>query len=82
MLAPRRRDNPPPRQFNPPPQQRQQQQQQQPQRNDNAGGNHHRGPGPHMGDWLRRHEDLPPTDQQKQLEKDPNLQKLPQDRQH
>jgi len=39
------------------------------------------GPGPHNGDWLRRFGNLPPQDQEKKLQNDPNFQKLPRDRQ-
>lgn len=83
VLAQRRRDNPPPRQnrdFRP----FQQQQQGQPRNNGNNADNNaskngaangNRFHGPHIGDWLRRHESLSPADQQKQLEKDPNYQR-------
>src|SRR5947209_5936322 len=36
---------------------------------------------PKMGDWLQGHKDLPPDQQQKLLENDPNFQKLPPARQ-
>lgn len=39
------------------------------------------GPGPHMGDWLRRNEALPPDQQLKKLEQNPDFQRLPADRQ-
>lgn len=44
------------------------------------GGRMH-GPGPHMGDWLRKHQDLSPEQQQKALEQDPDFQRLSRDRQ-
>lgn len=40
-----------------------------------------RGPGPHMGDWFRRNETLPPDQQLKKLEQNPDFQRLPLDRQ-
>ncbi len=39
------------------------------------------GPGPHAGDWLRHYGEMPPAQQQKQLENDPNFKRLPADRQ-
>lgn len=39
------------------------------------------GPGPHMGDWFRRNEALPPDQQLKKLEQNPDFQHLPPDRQ-
>ena len=39
------------------------------------------GPGPHMGDWFRRNEALPPDQQLKKLEQNPDFQRLPPDRQ-
>jgi phage-related protein len=39
------------------------------------------GPGPHMGDWLRRNESTPPDQQLKKLEQDPDFRRLPPDRQ-
>ncbi len=39
------------------------------------------GPGPHMGDWLRKHEDMPADQQEKALENDPTFRQLPPDRQ-
>ena len=39
-----------------------------------------RGPGPHMGDWFRRNEALPPDQQLKKLEQNPDFQQLPPDR--
>ena len=35
----------------------------------------------HAGDWLRKYKDLPPDQQQKALENDPQFKKLPPDRQ-
>jgi Spy/CpxP family protein refolding chaperone len=40
-----------------------------------------RGPGPHMGDWFRRNETLPPDQQLRKLEQNPDFQHLPPDRQ-
>lgn len=37
--------------------------------------------GPKLGDWLREHKDLPPDQQEKLLERDPNFQRLPAQRQ-
>jgi len=37
--------------------------------------------GPHMGEWLESHKNLPLDQQEKALEKDPNFKKLPPDRQ-
>jgi len=39
------------------------------------------GPGPHMGDWFRRNETLPPDQQLRKLEQNPDFQRLPPDRQ-
>jgi hypothetical protein len=39
------------------------------------------GPGPHAGDWLRRMTNLPPQEQQKELESDPNFKRLTPDQQ-
>lgn len=39
------------------------------------------GPGPHMGDWFRRNEALPPDQQLRKLEQNPDFQHLPPDRQ-
>jgi hypothetical protein len=39
------------------------------------------GPGPHMGDWFRRNESLPPDQQLRKLEQNPDFQHLPPDRQ-
>lgn len=37
--------------------------------------------GPHAGTWLRRYQSLPPAEQEKALNSDPEFQKLPTDRQ-
>lgn len=42
---------------------------------------HPRRPVHHAGDWLRKYKDLPPDQQQKALESDPQFRKLPPDRQ-
>ena len=42
---------------------------------------HVRHPVHHAGDWLRKYKDLPPDQQQKALENDPQFRKLPPDRQ-
>jgi len=39
------------------------------------------GPGPHQGDWLRKFSNLPPAQQEKQLENDPVFRSLSPDRQ-
>ncbi len=39
------------------------------------------GPGPHMGDWLRRNENVPPDQLIRNLEQNPDFQRLPPDRQ-
>ncbi len=39
------------------------------------------GPGPHMGDWFRRNDALPPDQQLRKLEQNPDFQHLPPDRQ-
>ena len=39
------------------------------------------GPGPHIGDWFRRNETLPPDQQLKKLEQTPDFQHLSPDRQ-
>ncbi len=46
-----------------------------------GGGGWHRPPGQHAGDWLRKYKDVPPTQQQKALESDPQFRNLPPDRQ-
>ncbi len=51
------------------------------QRGDFGARRSFRGPGPHAGDWLRRYKDLPPDQQQKALESDPQFQQLPPERQ-
>lgn len=37
--------------------------------------------GRHMGDWLRKHQNLPPEQQERALENDPEFQRLPPERQ-
>jgi hypothetical protein len=39
------------------------------------------GPGPHMGDWFRRNENLPPDQQLRKLEQNPDFKQLPPERQ-
>ena len=39
------------------------------------------GPGPHQGDWLRKFSNLPPAQQEKQLQNDPMFRSLTPDRQ-
>jgi len=39
------------------------------------------GPGPHQGDWLRKFSNLPPAQQEKQLESDPMFRSLSPDKQ-
>ena len=46
-----------------------------------ARSTHPRRPIHHAGDWLRKYKDLPPDQQQKALENDPQFRKLPPDRQ-
>ena len=45
------------------------------------GGTRLQGPGPHQGDWLRNHQNLPPEQQEQALRSDPGFQKLPPERQ-
>lgn len=40
-----------------------------------------RGPGPHMGDWLRRNQSTPPDQQLQKLEQNPDFKRLPPERQ-
>jgi hypothetical protein len=40
-------------------------------------GGFHRPPGQHAGDWLRKYKDVPPAQQQKALESDPQFRNLP-----
>lgn len=35
----------------------------------------------HAGDWLRRYKDMPPDEQERELQKDPAFRRLPQERQ-
>jgi len=37
---------------------------------------HLNGPGPHRGDWLRKHMTAPPNQQEQQLQRDPNFKRL------
>lgn len=46
-----------------------------------GGGGWHRPPGQHAGDWLRKYKDVPPAQQQKALESDPQFRTLPPERQ-
>ena len=64
---PQQRRTPPP----PPPQH--QQAPRQPQAHPPASG--------HAGDWLRRYKDLPPAEQDRELQKDPAFRRLPPERQ-
>jgi len=41
-----------------------------------------KGPGPHRGDWLRKHGNLSPTEQELQLKQDPGFRNLSPDRQN
>ena len=55
-------------------------------RNENRGQGpafrgYHRPPGQHAGDWLRKYKDVPPAQQQKALESDPQFRNLPPERQ-
>jgi Protein of unknown function (DUF3106) len=40
-----------------------------------------RGRGQHAGDWLRRYKDLPPKEQERALQNDPQFRRLPPERQ-
>jgi hypothetical protein len=42
---------------------------------------HLNGPGPHQGDWLRKFNNLPPAQQEKQLQNDPMFRSLTPDKQ-
>jgi hypothetical protein len=44
-------------------------------------GQRFRGPGPHRGEWLRKHQDLPPAEQEKALQNDPAFKQLPPEKQ-
>jgi hypothetical protein len=46
-----------------------------------GGNRRNQRPRARMGDWLRNHQNLPPEQQEKLLENDPNFKKLPPDRQ-
>jgi hypothetical protein len=41
----------------------------------------HPGPRGHAGDWLRRYKDLPPAEQERELQNDPAFRRLPRERQ-
>ena len=43
---------------------------------------HLQGPGPHRGDWLRKYGNLPPSQQEQQLQHDPGFRRLPADKQN
>ena len=43
---------------------------------------HPQGPGPHNGDWLRKYGNLPPGQQEQQLQHDPGFRSLPQQKQN
>jgi Protein of unknown function (DUF3106) len=64
--------------FAPPAQQAKPGQANAPKQPKNNGG---RNPGRKMGDWLREHQNLPPDQQEKLLESDPNFKRLPPARQ-
>ena len=51
---------------------------QQPARPEQAGPRQQQG---HVGDWLRRHKDLPPAEQERALQNDPGFRRLPPERQ-
>jgi hypothetical protein len=53
-----------------------------PQKNPNNGNRPGGKGGRRMGDWLQSHKDLPPDQQLKLLESDPNFKKLPPQRQN
>jgi len=53
-----------------------------PQKSPNAANRPAQKGGPKMGDWLRAHKDLPPDQQLKLLENDPEFKKLPPQRQN
>jgi hypothetical protein len=41
-----------------------------------------KGPGPHRGDWLRKYGTLPPSEQERKLQSDPNFRNLPPEKQN
>lgn len=43
---------------------------------------HPQGPGPHRGDWLRKYGNLPPSQQEQQLQHDQGFRSLPPERQN
>jgi hypothetical protein len=54
---------------------------QQPSAQSRGSGSRFGGPGPHVGDWLRRFGKVPAQEQKKQLENDPQFQQLPRESQ-
>lgn len=42
---------------------------------------HPKGPGPHRGDWLRKYGALPPAEQERQLQRDPDFRNLSPEKQ-
>jgi hypothetical protein len=52
-------------------------------RNADQGGqrSYPKGPGPHRGEWLRNHQNLPPAEQERVLRNDPGFRQLPPQRQ-
>ena len=52
-------------------------------RNANQGGQggYFKGPGPHRGEWLRNHQNLPPAEQERALRNDPGFRQLPPEKQ-
>src|ERR671931_444056 len=44
-------------------------------------GHKMKGPGPHRGEWLRKHQDLPLSEQEKALQNDPSFKQLTPDKQ-
>ena len=43
---------------------------------------HPKGPGPHRGEWLRQYGNLPPGEQEQQLQRDPAFRSLPPEKQN
>jgi hypothetical protein len=50
-------------------------------RTQDQGGQHMKGTGPHRGEWLRQHQNMPPQEQERALRNDPSFRQLPPDRQ-
>ena len=71
--APARSSNQPPRTAAPPASS---------QNSANSYQFHPQGPGPHRGDWLRKYGNLPPTEQEQQLQRDPGFRSLPAEKQN